>query len=259
MWIMNRIEKVLKTNKKRNKKSLIGYITAGYPTASQTPELVNAMVEGGVDIVELGVPSSDPLADGPVIQETGRVALEAGLTIPKCMDIVRKIRETNSVPILFMVYFSTIFGYGVKRFIKEAIDVGIDGLIVPDLPMEERNELNDCIPEDTLLHIPLVGPTSLTRTKEVVDGCRGFVYCVSSLGVTGRGSEFYSGLEDYIQSVRDVTDLPIAIGFGVKSKKDKEYIETFGDAVIVGTKILEVIKETNGSSKDVKEFIASLN
>ncbi|PKM93254.1 MAG: tryptophan synthase subunit alpha [Firmicutes bacterium HGW-Firmicutes-1] len=256
---MNRIDKKFIELKQKNKKAFIGFITAGDPTLEDTAALVHALEEAGTDIIEIGIPYSDPLADGPVIQLANqRAFMNADLSVANIMAKVGFIRKTTEVPLLYLVYINTIIVYGKEKFMKDCVDAGIDGLIIPDMPLEEREELMVLINETDLALIPLVAPTSKDRISKIVDGCKGFVYCVSSLGVTGRSSQFHEGIEAYLKDVKSKTNLPIAVGFGISNKKDINALSDLVDGVIVGSAIVQKVAEGKGDIEIVKNFIKEL-
>ncbi|PKM49448.1 MAG: tryptophan synthase subunit alpha [Firmicutes bacterium HGW-Firmicutes-7] len=256
---MNRIDKKFIELKEKNKKAFIGFITAGDPTLAKTSDLVHALEEAGTDIIELGIPYSDPLADGPVIQMANQRAFKnADLSVSSIMDMVRAIRKSTEIPLLYLVYINTIIVYGKERFIKDCTEVGIDGLIIPDMPFEEREELMELISETDLALIPLVAPTSMDRIAKITEGCKGFVYCVSSLGVTGRSSEFHEDIKDYLKDVKSKTNLPIAVGFGISNKKDIDVLSDLVDGVIVGSAIVQIVSEGDGDVEIVKKFVRDL-
>ncbi|GKX29395.1 tryptophan synthase alpha chain [Vallitalea longa] len=255
---MNRINKKFENLQLNNQKAFIGYITAGDPNLDKTEEFVYALEEGGTHIVELGIPFSDPLADGPVIQAAGQRALNAGITVDKIFRSVMNIRKNTDVPLVFLVYYNTIIIYGKERFIKRCEETGVDGLIIPDLPLEERDELTEIMNYEKLCFIPLVAPTSKDRISKIVEGCKGFVYCVSSLGVTGEKSNFYKDIKSYLQDVKKKSDIPIAVGFGISSKEDIKKLENDVDGVIVGSAIVNEIRASKGDTIKLKEYIAGL-
>lgn len=256
---MNRIDQKFIDLKEISKKAFIGFITAGDPTLSQTGELVKALEAAGTDIIEIGIPYSDPLADGPVIQLASQRAFKnKDLSVANIMKLVSDIRKTTDIPLLFLVYINTILVYGKERFIKDCVEIGIDGLIIPDMPLEEREELMSLITETDLALIPLVAPTSKDRIESIVKGCKGFVYCVSSLGVTGRSSDFHSDIKSYLQEVKSKTDLPVAVGFGISSKKDIEDLRDYVDGFIVGSAIVKKVEEGNGDTQVVDCFVRAL-
>lgn len=255
---MNRIKRTFEQLKSENKTARIGFLTAGDPTVEASFELVKALFEGGCDIVEIGVPFSDPLADGPVIQAAANRALAGGITVDKVFELARKCRQVTDKPLLFLMYINTMLVYGKEKFIAQCEEAGIDGLIIPDLPYEERDEVFHLMSDHGVELIPLVAPTSKERVKMITENCNGFVYCVSSMGVTGRSSDFHSDLDSYINDVRSQTDLPIAIGFGITKNEDVKRLEPIADGVIVGSAIVKVIEESQGNPETVKSFVKEL-
>lgn len=255
---MNRIKNKFEQLKLEEKVAKIGFLTAGDPNVEASYDLVMALVDGGCDIVEIGVPFSDPLADGPVIQAAANRALNNGITVDKVFDLAKKCRDNTDKPLLFLMYINTMLVYGKEKFIKQCKEVGIDGLIIPDLPYEERGEIFDLMVENHIELIPLVAPTSKERVRKITEGCHGFVYCVSSMGVTGRSSDFHAELDNYISDVRSQTDLPIAIGFGITKNEDVKRLEPIADGVIVGTAIVRAIEKSNGDPQVVKAFVKDL-
>lgn len=256
---MNRIDQKFIELKKQNKKAFIGFLTAGDPTLEQTIELVCGLEEAGADIIELGIPYSDPLADGPVIQLAAQRAFKnKDLSVANIMKMVANIRTHTQIPLLYLVYINTIIVYGKDRFIKDCVNAGIDGLIIPDMPLEERNELLDLINATDIALIPLVAPTSKDRIKKIIDGGKGFVYCVSSLGVTGRSSQFYSDVKSYLKDVKKKSNLPIAVGFGITTKQDVIDLSEDVDGVIVGSAIVQKVAEGEGNVQVVKDFVQAL-
>jgi tryptophan synthase alpha chain len=255
---MNRIEERFAELKKNNKKALVPYICAGDPSLEKTEELVYLLEEAGADVIELGVPYSDPLADGPVIQEAALRSLGAGFKIDKLFTTVANIRKNSQIPLVCMVYYSSIFGYGAEKFVEGCEKAGVDGLIVPDLPYEEYDELKPIIDKTDMCLIPLVAITSGDRIKTLVEGSRGFVYCVSSLGVTGERSSFDSRVDDFIKSVKAATDTPACIGFGISRREDVERFEKIADGAIVGSAIVRHIHENIDNPEEIKAFVRGL-
>jgi tryptophan synthase alpha chain len=255
---MNRIEEVLNAKKQENKKSFIGYLTAGDPSIEHLPSLVKALEKGGCDVIEIGVPFSDPLADGPVIQAAGQRAIEGGTSIYKIFDSLSTFRQTIHVPIAFLVYYNTLTIYGIEAFVKKCLEVGIDGLIIPDLPFEEQKELADFLVGSSIALIPFATPTSKERMSFTLKNGSGFVYTVSSMGVTGRLSEFHADLENYINEVKSYTSLPVAIGFGISTTDDVKRMSRLADAVIVGTEIVQKIHNTQGNVDEIETFVQEL-
>lgn len=256
---MNRIDQKFSELRQKGKKAFIGFITAGDPTLKKTVKLVKALEEAGTDIIEIGIPYSDPLADGPVIQLANQRAFKSSeLSVARIMAMIKEVRETTEIPLLYLVYINTILVYGKEKFINDCVDIGIDGLIIPDMPLEEREELMGLLARTDLALIPLVAPTSKDRVGKIVEGCKGFVYCVSSLGVTGRSSEFHSDIKNYLNEVKSQTDLPIAVGFGISSQKDIKDLYDCVDGFIVGSAIVKKVEEGCGDTEIVKSFVKDL-
>lgn len=251
---MNRIESVFR---KKNGTVFVGYLMAGHPSLEKTPSLVKAMAEGGADIVEIGIPYSDPLADGPVIQEAGQIALKGGATVDRILEIIPAIRHETSIPLILMVYFSTIYRFGSRDFIDKCRKAGIDGLIVPDMPLEERDEILPLLGDD-IAFIPLVAPTSKERISKIIRGAGGFVYCVSTLGVTGENGHFHPDLLAYLKDVRELSPLPIAVGFGISKREDITGLAPYTDGVIVGSALVKCIQESGGEPEALKDKVMKL-
>ena len=235
---MNRIQKVFE-----NKKAFIPFITAGDPDLSVTEELVPAMAEAGADLIEIGIPFSDPVAEGIVIQEADMRALASGTTTDKIFDSVRRIRLKTDVPLAFMTYINPIFAYGVDKFMKQAADCGIDALIVPDMPFEERQELLPACRQYGLVLIYLVAPTSRERAQAIARESEGFVYCVSSLGVTGVRKEITTNIKEMVEAVKQGKNVPCAIGFGISTPEQATKMAAQSDGVIVGSAIVKIVAE----------------
>lgn len=255
----NRIKAAFEALEVKGEKAFIGYLTAGDPDLNKTEAFVYALEKGGANIIELGIPFSDPLADGPTIQEAGQRALAAGVTIDKILNMVEGIRKNTNIPLVFMVYYNTILIHGVEKFIKRCHEVGIDGIIVPDLPLEERSELLEVLDAYPIAFIPLIAPTSKDRIKKIIEGCSGFVYCVSSLGVTGGRSNFYEDITPYLRLIKKHAHIPIAVGFGISSREDIQRLENEVDGVIIGSAIMRKIQETNGDEVAIEAYIKELS
>lgn len=257
----SRITKKFEDIEKAGVKALISYITAGDPSLDTTYRLVFEMERAGVDIIELGVPYSDPLADGPIIQRASQRALKAGANIDEIFNLVEKIREKSQMPIVLLVYFNCIFNYGFKNFLDKGQNKGIDGLIIPDLPLEERKELQQMMKKTFIDLIPLVAPTSKERIKAIVAEGSGFVYCISSMGVTGKRKDFNDDLNEFLEDVRKYTDLPLALGFGIASVDAVNKLKNLCDGLIVGSGIVEQIEkgiEEDKIEERVFEFVKEL-
>nr|5EY5_A Chain A, LBCATS-a [synthetic construct]5EY5_C Chain C, LBCATS-a [synthetic construct] len=260
---MNRIAEAFEELKKKGEKALIPFITAGDPDLETTLELVRALVEAGADIIELGIPFSDPLADGPTIQRASQRALASGTTLDKVFEMVRELREKNTdVPIVFLTYYNPIFRYGIERFVKECAEAGVDGLIVPDLPPEEAADLAAAAEKYGVDLIFLVAPTSTDeRIKMIAKHASGFVYCVSVTGVTGARSEIAADLAELVSRIRKHTDLPIAVGFGISTPEQAAEVAQVADGVIVGSAIVKRIEENQDEEdivEEVREFVREL-
>lgn len=233
---MNRIQKVFE-----NKKAFIPFVTAGDPNLRVTEELVPAMAEAGADMIEIGIPFSDPVAEGVVIQEADMRALAAGTTTDKIFDSVRRIRKKTMVPLAFMTYINPIYAYGVDKFVKNAADCGIDALIVPDMPFEERQELLPACETYGMVLIYLVAPTSRERAQAIARESQGFVYCVSSLGVTGVRSQITTNVKEMVDTVKQGRDVPCAVGFGISTPEQARKMSADSDGVIVGSAIVKLV------------------
>lgn len=256
---MNRIEERLASLKEKNEKALITYMTAGLPSLEGTAEVIKAQTEAGVDIIELGIPFSDPIADGPVIQDASYRSIQLGTTLKDCFHIVNKVRQENcNVPIVFMMYYNTIHYYGIDHFVDDCIAVGVDGLIIPDLPMEEQDVIKDALQKrEAPVLIQLVAPVSKQRIPEIVQDAKGFVYCVSSMGVTGQKAEFHKDVKDYLQAVKVVSAIPTMMGFGIRNASDVAELKDYIDGCIVGSYFITLMEEHNYDLEVIKEYIST--
>lgn len=258
---MNRIEEKLQQLKRKKEKALVTFVTAGDPDLETTIELVLAMEKAGSDIIELGIPYSDPLADGEVIQESSLRALKAGTKINKVMETVKKIRTLSNVPILYLLYYNSIFKYGVEKFLIECRDCGVDGLIIPDLPIEEREEVLKLVEANGIILIPMVAPTSEDRISSIVKGGQGFVYCVSVAGVTGVRANINTDIDKYMDTVAKYTEIPKMIGFGISNEEMIKKYKDKCDGLIIGSALVKTIASENDKSEGVKaayEFISRM-
>lgn len=225
----------------QNGKAFIPFITCGDPDLETTIKVVKACVENGADLVELGIPFSDPTAEGPVIQEANLRALTGGVTTDKIFDMVSAVRKEVSAPLVFMTYANVVYSYGIERFAKKAAEVGMDGLILPDVPFEEKEEFAPACRKYGLDLISLIAPTSHERISMIAKEAEGFVYCVSSLGVTGMRSEITTDVGAMVELVKSVSDIPAAIGFGISGPEQAAKMATKSDGVIVGSAIVKII------------------
>ena len=253
---MNRIEKRMDELKAENKKAFITYITAGLPDMETTKNIIKAQ-EGITDVIELGVPFSDPTADGPVIQQASFEAIQKGASLKKTFSLVEDLRTGGSdQPIVFMMYYNTIVNYGLDDFVKKCADTGVDGLIVPDLPMEEQEALKGALKgrDDTIL-IELVSPISDKRIPDILKNARGFVYCVSSMGVTGQAADFHKEVINYLSRVREVSDIPVMMGFGIREAKDVASMKDIIDGCIVGSYFINLLREHDFDPETAREYV----
>ncbi len=255
---MNRIDKKFAELKALNKKALIMYISAGDPDIKKSEEFVYALEKGGTDIIELGIPFSDPLADGPVIQEAGLRSISGGFNFEKLGILVKSIRKTSEIPLVVMVYYSSIICYGTEKFVSLMEEIGIDGVIIPDLPYEEYDEVKPYIDKTDIYMIPLVAVTSGDRVPMLVKDAKGFVYCVSSLGVTGGNSNFDARIDGFLSEVKKNTDTPVCVGFGISKKADCDRFNRICDGCIVGSALIRTINSSGGDPKAVEDFARSL-
>ncbi|MDR0855162.1 MAG: tryptophan synthase subunit alpha [Christensenellaceae bacterium] len=239
----------------KNGKAFIPFITGGDPSLSVTETLLFKLVEAGADIIEIGIPFSDPTAEGPVIQAADERALAAGCTTDKLLELVKKVRKSIKIPLLFMTYYNPIFVYGAEKFAGKCAQVGIDGLIVPDLPFEEREELLVHCEAFGVELVSMIAPTSDERTLKIAKESKGFIYCVSSLGVTGERKNIGNAAKSMIETAKTVTDTPCAVGFGISDAAQAKEIAKFADGVIVGSAIVKIVGQYGEQSPShVYEF-----
>ncbi|MBO4309434.1 MAG: tryptophan synthase subunit alpha [Lachnospiraceae bacterium] len=242
-----------------NKKAFIPFITCGDPDLETTAKIVREAVANGASLVELGIPFSDPTAEGPVIQGANLRALTGGVTTDKIFDLVKDLRKDVTVPMVFMTYANVVFSYGSDRFFKKCSEVGIDGIILPDLPFEEKEEfLEDCHRYNVDL-ISLIAPTSKDRIAMIAKEAEGFIYLVSSLGVTGTRTEINTDLESIVKIIRENTTVPCAIGFGISTPEQAKKMASVSDGAIVGSAIIKIMeKYKKESPKYVGEYVKSM-
>jgi tryptophan synthase alpha chain len=249
---MTRIGRLFECLKRDNRKALIAYLTAGDPAPERTPALVDAMVRGGADLIELGVPFSDPIADGPVIQRAGERALKAGTTLAAVLDIARRIRETSEVPLLLFTYLNPVLRYGLERLAADAAAAGIDGCLLTDASVEEAESYAGAMHRHGLDTVFLAAPTSTPRRIDLVARySTGFVYLVSRTGVTGVQESVSSAIAPLIRSVRAATNLPLAVGFGVSKPEHVAELGAQVEAVVVGSAFVRLI-EQNATSDSLE-------
>ncbi len=241
---MNRIDAKFKELKKQKKKAFVAYICAGDPDIATTKKLAIELVKSGVDILELGIPFSDPLADGPTIQRASQRALKKNVNLPAIFSLVRSLRSSLDIPIVLMGYLNPIYDYGIKRFIKDAKSSGCDGVIIPDLIPEESDEFLKDAKKENLYMIFLAAPTSSKeRLNLIAKKSSGFIYYVSLTGVTGARSSLPTHIKDHINQIKKISKKPVCIGFGVSTPKQVKNLSSFSDGVIVGSAIINRIEK----------------
>ena len=251
---MSRITEVFKGGHK----ALIAYITAGYPDIKATPEIAKALAESGADIIELGIPFSDPLADGATIQKASYQALKHGTTPDTCLRAAAEIRRRIKTPLVFMTYYNPVLNYGLEAFCRNCVKAGINGLIVPDLPPEEGRELETTTQKHEIDLIYLLAPTSTeARIKEVGKRSRGFIYLVSLTGVTGARDSLSTDLESFVKRVRGNSALPLCVGFGISNEGQAKRVAAIADGVIVGSRLIQLLEEDE-TLESLKAFVTGL-
>ncbi len=242
-----------------NKKAFIPFVTAGDPDLETTQKLVLTMAQAGADLIELGIPFSDPVAEGIVIQQADERALASGTTTDKIFDMVRRVRQKTDVPLAFMTYINPIYVYGAKRFFKSCAACGVDAVIVPDLPFEERGELLSFCEENDVHLISLIAPTSEGRVSMIASAAQGFVYCVSSLGVTGVRGAITTDIGAMVKSIKAAKDIPCAIGFGISTPEQARSMAAVADGVIVGSAIVKLVEQYGrDSAGPVGEYVRNM-
>ncbi|MGM0651773.1 MAG: tryptophan synthase subunit alpha [Bacillota bacterium] len=254
---MNRIDAKFIDLRSAGDKGIIAYVTAGDPDLETTEKLVCRLAEGGVAMVELGVPFSDPVADGPVIQAAAGRALENGVTLADVLELTSRLRTRLDIPLLVMTYYNPVYSFGLEPFVHSASKSGLDGVIVPDLPLEESEELSKMLQQSGLHLIHLLAPTSSPgRIKATVKNGSGFIYCVSVSGVTGARNDLPASGNELLSRVRTETDLPLALGFGISRPEQVSALGDKADAVIIGSAIVRLAEE-GGDRDEILERVAS--
>ena len=242
-----------------NGKAFIPFLTCGDPSLEITEKLVYAMEEAGADLIELGIPFSDPTAEGPVIQEANVRALAGGVTTDKVFVMVETIRKNTKIPMVFMTYANVVFSYGTERFIKRAAEAGMDGLILPDVPFEEKEEFDVVCKQYGLDLISLIAPTSHERIAMIAKEAEGFVYCVSSLGVTGMRTSITTDIGAMVKLVKAQKDIPCAVGFGISTPEQAKKMAAVSDGAIVGSAIVKIVAEHGKKAPShVKKYVQSM-
>lgn len=259
---MGRIQATFERLKQRGETALIPFITAGDPDLATTEELIHTLVANGADLIELGFPFSDPMADGPTIQAASERALEGGTTLPKVLELVARVREHTNVPLVLMGYYNPVFSYGPERFAADAAAAGVDGLLLVDLPAEESGEIRDHLQQAGICLIQLLAPTTPPqRMQRLVADAEGFVYYVSMTGVTGTSHVDAAAIEQQVSDLQRLSPVPVAVGFGISSPADAAAVGRFADAVVVGSALVKVVAAYGASpelSTRVGDFVRSL-
>ena len=251
---MNKIESAF-----QNGKAFVAFITCGDPDLNTTAACVRAAVKGGADLIELGIPFSDPTAEGPVIQAANERALKGGVTTDKIFELARELRKDTTVPMVFMTYANVVYSYGTERFCDRCVKAGIDGMILPDVPFEEKEEFAPACRERGLSFISLVAPTSENRIATIAKEAEGFLYIVSSMGVTGVRSEITTDIGGMVELVRENTSIPCAVGFGISTPEQAKKMADLSDGAIVGSAIVRLIAEHGKNApKHVYEYVKSM-
>lgn len=251
---MSRIEEAFQKHK-----AFIAFITVGDPDLETTERVVHAAVENGADLIELGIPFSDPTAEGPVIMEADEVALKSGTTTDKVFELTKKLRETITVPMVYMTYANVVFSYGCEKFAQKAADAGIDGLILPDVPYEEKEEFTEVFDRYGLDLISMIAPTSEDRIAMIAKEAKGFIYMVSSLGVTGTRSEITTDISAMTDLVKKNSDVPCAVGFGISTPEQAAGMAELSDGAIVGSAIIKIIaKYGKEAAGPVGEYVKEM-
>ena len=255
----HRIASLFQQARAENRAALIAYLPLGYPTVDASLHLAEAAIAGGADLLELGVPFTDPLADGPVIQRATHAALQQGMTVARCLEMARRLRQREpSVPFVFMGYYNPILAYGEEAFCRACCEASVDGLIVPDLPPEEGRSLEAACCSYNLCLIYFLAPTSTPdRIRLVAEHSRGFVYLVSVTGITGPRDRLPSDLAAFVERVRTITDKPLAVGFGISTPEHAAQVAPMADGVIVGSALVRAAEEANGK-RNMRSFVEEL-
>jgi tryptophan synthase alpha chain len=243
----------------QNGKAFIGFVTGGDPSIEKSEEFILEMIRAGADLIEIGIPFSDPIAEGPVIQRANIRALSAGATLKKLFALVTRLRQQTPVPLVFLTYLNPVFHYGYEKFFAKCQETGVDGIIIPDLPFEEQGEVRGIAAAHGVDLISLIAPTSQQRIKSIAEISTGFLYIVSSLGVTGLRGKIETDLPAIINTVRPVSKIPVAVGFGINTPAQAAEIAKIADGVIVGSAIVKIIEEhQENAGKYVYDYVSEM-
>jgi len=260
---MNQIDKQLAKIKQEQRLGFMTHVVVGYPSLAKTESLVKVMIDVGVDFIELQIPFSDPLADGPTIMRACEEALRKGIKVRDAFKLASSLSKQINIPLLFMAYYNTVFKYGAQRFCQDGKKVGISGLIVPDIPLEEEHEehfIKYC-KEAGLKNIRVISPVStVDRLKKNAKVADGFIYCTARQGITGAQKELDPKIASFLKKVKKYFEIPIAVGFGISSKERVEQVRPYVDIAIIGSAIIDIINTSNGTEieKDIEHLLSSL-
>lgn len=243
----------------KNGKAFIAFLTAGDPNLDKTEQYILTMEKSGADLIEIGIPFSDPIAEGKVIERANIRALNAGTTTDKIFDMVERVRQKTDIPLVFLTYLNPIFCYGYEKFFQKCKAVGIDGIIIPDLPFEEKNEILPYANVNEVDLISLIAPTSEDRISMIAQQGKGFIYVVSSMGVTGVRKEITTDLQVMMKTIKAASNIPICVGFGISTPEQGKEISDFCDGVIVGSAIVKIIEEYGQNAEaPLAEYVAKM-
>ena len=254
---MNRLEETIKNKLAKKKILLMTHLVLGYPSFEVNREVIGQMVENGVDLIEMQIPFTEPMADGPMILKANQESITKGTKVGECLEFAKEITAEFHIPFLFMTYYNILFKYGIDEFIHRAYDINIQGLIIPDLPLEEGKEYLDLVKNRNIAPIQIFAPTSTEeRMQLLTQNGAGFIYCVARRGVTGQKTDFDQDFSQYIARCRSATNLPLAVGFGIRSKEDVDYLTGKADIAVIGTETIRLVDEKGAEA--VGPFIAGL-
>lgn len=257
---MSRIDQTFARCKAEGRAAFIPFLMAGDPTPETSQALLNALPDAGADIIEIGIPFSDPMADGPVIQEAGLRALAAGMTLKKTLAMVAAFRKVHATPVVLMGYANPVYAYGYEAFARDAAEAGVDGIILVDVPPEETAEIEPLLSQHGIALVRLIAPTSVPgRLALLAQGAQGYLYYISITGITGAASATPEAIAGNIAAIRKATALPVCVGFGIKTPADVAAFAPLADGVVVGSAIVKKIAETHGDVAQVAAFVATLS
>ncbi len=243
----------------KNGKAFIGFVTAGDPNLEVSEQIMLSMARGGCDLIEIGIPFSDPIAEGPVIQEANLRSLSQGTTTDKVFELTKRVSAQADIPLVYMTYLNVLFKYGYDKFLQKAKEAGISGVIIPDLPFEEKDELQSVAKNYDIDVVSLIAPTSENRIKMLAKEAQGFIYTVSSLGVTGARKEITTDLDTIVSNIREVTDVPVAIGFGISTPEQAREFSQLADGIIIGSAIVNIVAQNGENSPEkVYEYVKKI-